>query len=87
MEGMRGKDRKETKAATYFYDMKEIKAKGKTQPLQSEVFCLPLGLNAANAKIRWRTMWQPQGHSFSLINLNSSLYQSAHLNFSLLVGF
>lgn len=51
-EGMRDSDRKETKAATYFYEMKEIKAKGKTKPLQSEVFCLPLGLNAANAKIR-----------------------------------
>lgn len=87
MGGMRGRGRKETKAATYFYEMKKIKAKGKTQPLQSEVFCLPLGLNAANARLRWRTMGSPQGHSFSLINLNSSPYRSAHLHFSLLVGF
>lgn len=31
MEGRRDEDRKGTKAATYFYDVKEIKAKGKMQ--------------------------------------------------------
>lgn len=38
-----------SKAATCYYEMKKIKAKGTTQPLQSEVFYLPLQLNAASA--------------------------------------